>query len=225
MTNPTSNTLPKSPIVLIQNPKSGHCHKVSLFMALNAIPFTTVEPDMAKGEHKSERFSSLNVFKQVPVITDGDITLADSNAILVYLIHAYADSDYWLGKDAKEKALIQRWLSVSAGELAKGPAAARLEYVFGATIHVPTVLATSETLLANMEAHLGNTVSAFLVGEHVTAADIAMYSYIAHAPEGGISLSKFPLINAWINAVESLDNFVPMPASDIAPARNTSPYS
>ena len=37
MTNPTSNTLPKSPIVLIQNPKSGHCHKVSLFMALNAI--------------------------------------------------------------------------------------------------------------------------------------------------------------------------------------------
>ena len=194
-------------------------------MALNAIPFTTVEPDMAKGEHKSERFSSLNVFKQVPVITDGDITLADSNAILVYLIHAYADSDYWLGKDAKEKALIQRWLSVSAGELAKGPAAARLEYVFGATIHVPTVLATSETLLANMEAHLENTVSAFLVGEHVTAADIAMYSYIAHAPEGGISLSKFPLINAWINAVESLDNFVPMPASDIAPARNTSPHS
>ena len=86
MTNPTSNTLPKSPIVLIQNPKSGHCHKVSLFMALNAIPFTTVEPDMAKGEHKSDRFSSLNVFKQVPVITDGDITLADSNAILVYLI-------------------------------------------------------------------------------------------------------------------------------------------
>ncbi|HAM18292.1 MAG TPA: glutathione S-transferase, partial [Alteromonas macleodii] len=52
-----------------------------------------------------------------------------------------------------------------------------------------------------------------------------MYSYIAHAPEGGISLSKFPLINAWINAVESLDNFVPMPASDIAPARNTSPHS
>ena len=208
------------PITLIQNPKSGHCHKVLLFMALNAIPYTTIEPDMANGEHKSERFSGLNVFKQVPVITDGDITLADSNAILVYLIHAYADSDYWLGKDAEEKALIQRWLSVSAGELAKGPAAARLEYVFGATIHVPTVLDTSATLLANMEAHLSTSKSVFLVGNHVTAADIAMYSYMAHAPEGGISLDKYPHITEWIRAIESLNGFVPMPSSDIAPTRN-----
>ena len=90
---------------------------------------------------------------------------------------------------------------------------------------LPNSFVISLVFLDNMEAHLENTVSAFLVGEHVTAADIAMYSYIAHAPEGGISLSKFPLINAWINAVESLDNFVPMPASDIAPARNTSPHS
>ena len=218
--NPTSKVMPKSPITLIQNPKSGHCHKVSLFMALNAIPYTTIEPDMASGEHKSERFSALNIFKQVPVIIDGDITLADSNAILIYLIHAYADSDYWLGKDAKEKALIQRWLSVSAGELARGPAAARLEYVFGATIHVPTVLATSATLLENMETHLLNSKSTFLVGDHVTAADIAMYSYMAHAPEGGISLDKSPHISEWVRAIESLNGFVPMPSSDIAPTRN-----
>jgi len=220
VTNPTSKVMPKSPITLIQNPKSGHCHKVSLFMALNAIPYTTIEPDMASGEHKSERFSVLNVFKQVPVITDGDITLADSNAILIYLIHAYADSDYWLGKDAKEKALIQRWLSLSAGELAKGPAAARLEYIFGATIHVPTVLATSATLLENMEAHLSNSKSTFLVGDHVTAADIAMYSYMAHAPEGGMSLDKYPHITEWLRAIEGLNGFVSMPSSDIAPARN-----
>ena len=220
MTNPTGKVMPKSPITLIQNPKSGHCHKVSLFMSLNAIPYKTIEPDMTNGEHKSERFSALNIFKQVPVITDGDITLADSNAILIYLTHAYADSDYWLGKDAKEKALIQRWLSVSAGELAKGPAAARLEYVFGATIHVPTVIATSVTLLKNMEAHLSSSRSTFLVGDHVTAADIAMYSYMAHAPEGGISLDSYPHITEWLRAVESLNGFVSMPSSDIAPARN-----
>jgi len=220
MSHKRSKVKPKRPITLFQNPMSGHCHKVSLFMALNAIPFTTIEPDMAKGEHKSERFSSLNVFKQVPVITDGEITLADSNAILIYLIYAYADSDYWLGKDAEEKALIQRWLSISAGELAKGPAAARLEYVFGATIHVPTVLATSATLLENMEAHLSISKSVFLVGDHATAADIAMYSYMAHAPEGGLSLKEYPYIIKWLRAIESLSGFVPMPASDIPPARN-----
>lgn len=219
MNNEQQRVKPSQPITLFQNPKSGHCHKVSLFMALNDIPFTTIEPDMANGEHLGEAFSAMNVFKQVPVIDDNGTTLADSNAILVYLANAYSDTTYWLGGDATQKALIQRWLSVAAGELAKGPAAARLEYVFGATVHEPTVLATSAALLKNMEAHLGQSNSHFLVGEHVTAADIAMYSYMAHAPEGGISLDDYPNIIDWIGAIEALDDFVPMPSSSVAKVR------
>lgn len=40
------------------------------------------------------------------MIIDGDIILVDFNVILVYLIYVYVDSDYWLGKDVKEKVLI-----------------------------------------------------------------------------------------------------------------------
>ena len=71
-----------------------------------------------------------------------------------------------------------------------------------------------------MEAHLSNSKSTFLVGDHVTAADIAMYSYMAHAPEGGMSLDKYPHITEWLRAIEGLNGFVSMPSSDIAPARN-----
>jgi glutathione S-transferase len=46
-----------------------------------------------------------------------------------------------------------------------------------------------------------------------------MYSYIAHAPEGGVSLQPYPAIRAWINRIESLANFIPMASSPIAEYR------
>jgi glutathione S-transferase len=46
-----------------------------------------------------------------------------------------------------------------------------------------------------------------------TIADIAAYSYIAHAPEGGISLEPYPHLRAWLKRVEALPRFLAMPAT------------
>ena len=56
---------------------------------------------------------------------------------------------------------------------------------------------------------------AFLAGNEVTIADIAGYSYIAHAPEGGVSLDPLPNIRAWLGRIEALDGFVPMPRTAV----------
>lgn len=207
-------------ITLYQHPKSGHCHKVSLFMHLIDVPFETINPDLGAAEHKSDAFLNMNPFGQVPVIIDGNTTVSDSNAILTYLANTYThDPSQWLGKTPKEIADIQRWFSISAGELAKGPAAARLEYVFGANIDVERVLSASVSLLTTMERHLSLQNDKYLVSNRLTAADIAMYSYIAHAPEGRLSLINYPNINVWISNIQSLANFVAMPSSPIAEAR------
>jgi len=47
--------------------------------------------------------------------------------------------------------------------------------------------------------------------EHPTLADLACYAYVAHAPEGGISLTPFPQVRAWLRRVEALPRFKPMP--------------
>ena len=57
----------------------------------------------------------------------------DSNAILVYLATKYAASSR-LPRDPEGAAAVQRWLSVAAGQIANGPAAARLVNVFGAKL-------------------------------------------------------------------------------------------
>ncbi|MGF1627596.1 MAG: glutathione binding-like protein, partial [Alphaproteobacteria bacterium] len=56
----------------------------------------------------------------------------------------------------------------------------------------------------------------FLVGDAPTLADIALYSYTAHAPEGGVALAPYPELRAWLLRVESLPGFIPMPASPVA---------
>ena len=49
----------------------------------------------------------------------------------------------------------------------------------------------------------------------VAIADVAAYAYIAHAPEGGVSLADYPLVRAWIDRVQGIKGFVPMQASPI----------
>jgi glutathione S-transferase len=53
----------------------------------------------------------------------------------------------------------------------------------------------------------------YLAAEHPTIADLACYSYIAHAPEGGISLEPYPATRSWLSRVESLPRFQPMQCS------------
>ncbi|MBQ4829762.1 glutathione S-transferase [Alteromonas sp. MMG017] len=224
--NALNNTLKNNPIIHYRNPKSGHCHKVELFMSLLGICYQNHNLDMVNGAHKSADFITKNPFGQVPVIVDGEHTVSDSNAIIVYLADTYGSDYPWVGTTAIEKANVQRWLSVAAGELAKGPAALRLEYVFAANIDVPTALATTKILLPVMEdtllgpkSRIESSTKAYLATNRLTLADIAMYSYIAHAPEGGVSLQPYPAIQAWINRIESLDNFIPMANSATADYR------
>jgi glutathione S-transferase len=64
-----------------------------------------------------------------------------------------------------------------------------------------------------MDGHLAER--RYLAAERATLADIACYSYVAHAPEGGVSLAPYPAVRAWIARVEALPGFIPMPASAI----------
>ncbi len=143
----------------------------------------------------------------MPVIQDGAITLADSNAILVYLARKYTDGQ-WLPGDPVEAAEVERWLTVSSGLLEFGAAAARLVKIFNASYDLNEVHSRAARLFTVMEQVLEQ--SRFLVGNQPTLADIANYSYIAHAPEGDISLEPYPHLRAWLSRIEALPGFVPM---------------
>lgn len=198
------------PIKLYRMALSGHCHRVELFLSLLGRPVELVNVDLAGGEHKGPAFLALNAFGQVPVIQDGEVTLADSNAILIYLEGRYAPGQ-WLPREPRQAAEVQRWLSVAAGPLAFGPAAARVITVFGRADDPAPALARGQALLRVMDGVLAQ--QPFLAGQSPTLADIANYSYVAHAPEGNVALAPFPSVQAWLSRIESLPGFVPMQKS------------
>ncbi|AOR71880.1 glutathione S-transferase [Burkholderia stabilis] len=201
---------PDAPIRVYSFLLSGHAHRVRLFLSLLGLPFETVDVDLASGEQREPAFLALNPFGQVPVIDDGGTVLADSNAILVYLAKRYGDA-HWLPDDPVGAAAVQRWLSYAAGPIASGPAAARLVTVFGAPLDPDAAKRTADKVLDVIDRELVG--KAFAAGAQPTIADIAAYTYIAHAPEGGVSLEPYPHLRAWLARVEALPGFVGMPAT------------
>jgi len=206
----TAADFPAQPIRLHRFFLSGHSHRVELFLSLLKLPYELIDVDLAANAHKQPAFLAMNAFGQVPVIQDGEMTLADSNAILVYLAKKY-DAGQWLPRDPVAAAAVQRWLSIAAGPLAFGPAKARLATVFKAPVNTDEAIAQANKLFAVMETEL--KTSSFLAGDTPTIADIANYTYIAHAPEGNVSLDPYPQLRSWLKRIEALPGFVPMASS------------
>jgi glutathione S-transferase len=203
-----------NPIRLHRFALSGHCHRVELMLSLLDLPFETIDVDLKGREQKSPEFLRKNPLGLVPVIEDGGVIVADSNAILVYLATRYDASGRWYPREAAASARVQQWLSLAAGPLAFGAAAARVIKVFGAPLDWNRAAAIAADLLAHLDRHLANRE--FLASEHPTIADVAMYSYTAHVPEGGISLEPHAAIRGWLARVEALPRFVPMRKSPVA---------
>lgn len=207
MTRPT----PQAPIRVYSNPLSGHSHRVRLLLSLLDLPVEVINVDVRGGENRSPEFLAKNPWGQVPVIEDGDAVIYDSTAILVYLALKYDEGGRWLPRDPQGAAEVQRWLGLAAGPIAFGPNRARLAALLNRPVDPVQAKAVAEQLLLNLDRELAD--KAFALGETPTIADVAAYSYIAVAPEGGVSLDPYPNVRAWLSRVEALPRFLPMTRS------------
>ncbi len=192
---------------LYYHPLSGHSHRARLALSLLVIEHELVEVDLAARAHKTPDFLAMSPFGEIPVLVDGETVVADSNAILIYLARI-TNTTSWLPRDLATEVEIQRWLSVAAGKIAYGACAARLITVFDAPFDPDEVIHRAHDTLKVVETTLA--ARTWLAGTPLpTIADIALYSYVARAPEGNVDLSPYPLTRAWLARVEALPRFVP----------------
>lgn len=187
---------------------SGNSYKVKLLLSLVHLDYEWIRVDLMSGAHKKPDFLALNPFGQVPVLVDGDTTIADAQAILVYLARQYG-GEVWLPLEAEPLSRIVRWLSTTAGEIRQGPESARLYHLFKATsINLERANQKSDFILSQLNEHLRDRP--WLELERPTIADIAAFPYIALAPDVQISLDAYPHVLAWIDRIKKLPGFVGM---------------
>lgn len=192
-------------IKLYGHEMSGNSYKVRLFLELLKVEYEWIKVDLMKGKHKTPEYLSLNPFGQVPLLVDGEIKLADAQAILVYLAKQYGN-EKWLPSDALPLAQVVRWLSTTAGEIRQGPENARLYHLFGATsINIDRAQQKAEHILIQLNQHLSTRT--WLEFERPTIADIAVFPYVALATDGKIDLTLYPNILAWIDSIKQLPGF------------------
>ena len=201
---------PVNPIVFYSYPISGHAHRVELLLRMLDLPFKKVDIDLRKGEQKIPEFLAMNPFGMVPVIEDSGTVIWDSAAILVYLSHKYDDGRF-LPTDPIGAAEVQKWLAIAAGPIASGPALARGLLLFNRPGDLAQAQSIAHGLFGVMNQYLAT--HSYLAVDRLTIADLAAYTYIAHAPEGGIALSEYPNLRTWLSRIEHASSFVPMPAS------------
>ncbi len=202
-----------SKIKLYRHPLSGHAHRAELFLSILGLDADLIDVDLMSGEQQQPEFLAKNIFGQVPVLEDGDATIADSNAILVYLASQYDHEHTWLPIEPAKAAEVQRFLSVASGPIVSGPAIARLINLFGAKLDHAKAIETANNILSKLDEHLKDRV--WLANNASSIADVSNYPYIAHAPEGDVSLEPYPNVRAWMKRVEALPGFIAMQSSQV----------
>lgn len=179
-------------------------YKVRLMLSILDLRYELVELDMYGGEHKREPFLSLNPFGQMPALEDGDFTIADSHACLVYLARKYDPTNRWLPVDAEGEAKVAEWLSKSANEIHQGPwmKRAKIRRPDAIKLSDEEIDARCDHILAIMDKHLASRE--WLALDHPTIADISCYAPISLLDESGYDTSPWPHVRAWENGVRAL---------------------
>lgn len=80
------------------------------------IEFEFVPVNLAKGEGRSPEFLRLNPAGKLPVLVDGDLVLAESAAIVLYLAEKYPAKGL-LPDDLAQRAQVYRWIMFAMTEL------------------------------------------------------------------------------------------------------------
>jgi len=117
--------------------------------------------------------------------------------------------EQWWPDDTYRLAQITAWLSTATNEIANGPALLRVHHKFGRAIDTPKAQQTAEKVLGIIDRHLESRD--WLAGDKVSIADIAVYPYLALAPEGDIDIGTYTNIVAWFQRIRTLPGYVPMP--------------
>lgn len=187
---------------------SGHSYKGRLMLSLLGLEHELVTIDNFKREHKTPQFLKLNPLGQIPVLTDGDLVIRDSQAILVYLARRYGGEN-WLPLEAEPMTKVVQWLSTAANDIHNSFAAARRYFLFKKPLDIELAHQKADQILQILNEHLQER--SWLEFDRPTIADIACFPYIGLAPEGKISLSAYPHVVNWINRIKQLPGYIGMP--------------
>ncbi len=178
--------------------------KVALYLEEAGLPYELVPVDVRKGEQHSPAYLAINPNGKTPALQDGDATVFDSNAILLYL--AVKTGKFLPRNQPEIRAQMYSWLmfiatgvgpfsgqAVHFRHFAPEPKAyAQKRYDFEAARHWRII-----------NAHLATRT--WMVGEEYTMVDMALWAWARAVPMvlGNDAWAELPHVKRFLDTVSA----------------------
>jgi GSH-dependent disulfide-bond oxidoreductase len=176
--------------------------KVALFLEEAALPYEAIPVDTRKGDQFKPAFAAVNPNGKVPAIVDGDTTVFDSNAILLYLAEK---TGKFLPKPAARGELLSWLMFVASGV---GPFSGQaVHFRHHATEKVPYAhnryQFEAQRHYAVLNEHLAGRK--YMVGDSYTIVDMALWGWARMAVfvMGEEAAAKYPNVKRLVDEISA----------------------
>ena len=195
--------------------------RVMLALEVKGLTYESKLLEFSKGEHKTRSYLGLNPRGKVPTLRDGDFVIYESMAIIAYLDRQYPEPPLF-GKTPREAGLIWRTIAECEGYLARAGDKVVRPIFFGKGLeNVEEIRLAAEMVRQELKSlDTALTQSPWLVGDQITAADIAVFPLVqlllraaAKEPAEPLDLgllplaTNYPALTRWVRQIEALPGY------------------
>ena len=177
---------------------------LALFLEEAGLPYEPVPVDTRKGEQHTAAYTAINPNAKCPALVDGEATVFDSNAILLYL--AEKTGQFLPDNTPAARGQMLSWLMLVASGI--GPYSGQL-------VHFRNFAPEPKAYAVNrydfeawrhwnlIEAQLGQ--HRFMLGERYTLVDMAVWGWARILPFvlGADVWDKLPQLKRWLDEVNA----------------------
>ena len=200
-----------SNITLYSSLLSANGRKVEAVCLHLAIDVEIERVNVYQGQGQSEHYLAVNPLGKIPTLKSADLTLSESNAIIVYLAEKFADGTF-AGGSSEQRAAILQWLFWESAHWQPVLSTVMEQHVghrlLPDIIPAPDRQANWDNEEAQRQLHYLETQladSRYLVGGQLSLADFSVAAMMTYVNATGFPFEHYPNIVRWYTTICELE--------------------
>jgi len=202
----------QEPSITLYTAQTPNGVKISIALEELGLPYKVRKILFSKNEQKEDWYTAINPNGRIPALSDtfddGEpIHLFESGGIFVYLTEKY-DKDHKISYPHGTREYFQMWNWVFFQNAGVGPMQGQANHF---SRYAPEKIQYAQDRYLNetrrlygvLDKHLASSKSGYIVGDHVSVADITTFGWASWAAYAGVDMDPFKHVIKWIELMGS----------------------